>query len=325
MLSQSFLIALAVIPVTLASPYYNPYFGKYFHGQRTSGDSSSSGNFYPVKDCSAFIDQNPETSWSCHNKSPVSSANSCCFEENGIILLTQFWDYNTTLLEIAVNGSTSDIVEAELKSKLDTVYNDLSRTFTIHGTWDDFFNGSYPQYCNKSLEVSDEKNNLTHILVDQFKEVELYNIMSKYWIDTIASNVDSSASTALWEHEYNKHGTCMTTLSPSCFTSQNYTRFENVVNFYKKTVEIWSQLDTFEFLAAAGIYPTVSRKYKLSQVHEALQKAHGAEVYVGCLNNSISEIWYFYNLQGSILTGTYKPIDTTTNTKCKDEVWYIPK
>ena len=58
---------------------------------------------------------------------------------------------------------------------------------------------------------------------------------------------------------------------------------------------------------------------------EALQKAHGAEVYVGCLNNSISEIWYFYNLQGSILTGTYKPIDTTTNTKCKDEVWYIPK
>ena len=36
------------------------------------------------------------------------------------------------------------------------------------------------------------KNNLTHILVDQFK-VELYNIMSKYWIDTIASNVDSSA------------------------------------------------------------------------------------------------------------------------------------
>ena len=117
----------------------------------------------------------------------------------------------------------------------------------------------------------------------------------------------------------------MTTLSPSCFTSQNYTRFENVVNFYKKTVEIWSQLDTFEFLAAAGIYPTVSRKYKLSQVQEALQKAHGAEVYVGCLNNSISEIWYFYNLQGSILTGTYKPIDTTTNTKCKDEVWYIPK
>ena len=157
MLSQSFLIALAVIPVTLASPYYNPYFGKYFHGQRTSGDSSSSGNFYPVKDCSAFIDQNPETSWSCHNKSPVSAANSCCFEENGIILLTQFWDYNTTLLEIAVNGSTSDIVEAELKSKLDTVYNDLSRTFTIHGTWDDFCNGSYPQYCNKSLEVSDEK------------------------------------------------------------------------------------------------------------------------------------------------------------------------
>ena len=102
---------------------------------------------------------------------------------------------------------------------------------------DDFCNGSYPQYCNKSLEVSDEKDNLTHILVDQFKEVELYNIMSKYWIDTIASNVDSSASTALWEHEYNKHGTCMTTLSPSCFTSQNYTRFENVVNFIRKLLK----------------------------------------------------------------------------------------
>ena len=64
----------------------------------------------------------------------------------------------------------------------------------------------------------------------------------------------------------------MTTLSPSCFTSQNYTRFEKCCQFYKKTVGNLVTIDTFEFLAAAGIYPTVSRKYKLSQVQEALQK-----------------------------------------------------
>ncbi|RCK59424.1 Ribonuclease T2-like 1-A [Candida viswanathii] len=318
-------LLVSLVPAALGVPYVNPYFGKYFHGQRTSADSSSQGNIYPVQDCSTFINDNPEGSWSGQNTSAIPEGYACCYEWMGTILLTQFWNYNTTLLEIAVNGTTQEVVEAELRSSVESVHDDLKRTFTIHGTWNDMNNGSYTQYCDPDLEISDEKDNITHVLVDEFNEVELYEIMSKYWIDSIASNVDNLASVALWEHEYNKHGTCMDTLNPSCFTG-NYTRFENTVNFWKKTVEIWSQLDTYQFLAQADIYPTVARKYKLSDVQAALQRAHGAEVYVACLNNSISEIWYYHLLQGSLLTGNYRAIDSLTNSSCKEEeVWYIPK
>ena len=176
------------------------------------------------------------------NAQELENVNSCCYESPaGVILLTQFWDYNPA--------------------------TGPDNLFTQHGLWGNMCSYGYPQFCDPSLEINPNGEIIRSIIVDQFGDEELYNNMSYSWKDYHGK--DSS----FWAHEYNKHGTCMTTLSPSCFTSQNYTRFENVVNFYKKTVEIWSQLDTFEFLAAAGIYPTVSRKYKLSQVQEALQKA----------------------------------------------------
>ncbi|EMG48250.1 RNY1-A Ribonuclease T2-like 1-A [Candida maltosa Xu316] len=324
MLAQTTFL-LAIASSAIASPYVNPYVGKFFHGQRYSGDSSSQGSIYPIKDCSAFIDQYGEQSWPGQNTTDIPEQDLCCFEPDGVFLQAQFWNFNTSLLSVAVNGTTQEILDAETKAKVDTNQHDLKRTFTIHGTWSDQLDGGYKQFCNPDLEISDEKDNITHILVDLFGEVELYDLMTKYWINTAAaSNVDNSASTSLWEHEFNKHATCMQSFNPSCFTG-NFSKYENVVNFYKKSIEIWSQLDTYQFLAQDGIYPTLTRKYKLSDVQASLQKAFGAQVYIGCLNNSISEIWYHHLLQGNAMTGTYKPIDTLANTTCKEEeVWYIP-
>lgn len=322
MLASSIALVLG-FQIVDATPYAAPYFGKFFHGQRISADSSSEGDKYPVKDCSSFIENTPN-SWSCHNTSVISADDQCCFEDYGILLQTQFWDFNTTLLGLAVNGSTQEVLEAEVRSKIEAFDDDIKSTFTIHGLWNDLCNGSYNQYCQPDWEVSNTKDNLTYLIGDKFDKPELLKIMKKYWINTLKSNVEDQASVALWEHEYNKHGTCMNTLLPSCFVG-DYQEFENAIDFYQKTVEIWSQLDTFQFLSTAGIIPTVTRQYKLSDVEAALQEAHGASVYVGCLNNSISEIWYYHNLQGSVLTGTYKPIDSLTNSTCEEDIWYLPK
>ncbi|KAI3406707.2 RBT7 [Candida oxycetoniae] len=305
----------------LAASASAPYFGKVFHGHRTSADSSSEGNIYPIKDCSAFIQDTPD-SWSCHNTSVIRD--ECCFENYGVLLQSQFWDYNTTLLSIAVNGTTKDIVQAEAQSQIDLLYNDIKRTFTIHGLWNDLCDGSYRSNCEPSWEVDDARDNLTHLIGTEFNEPQLLAVMKRYWINTLKSNVEDQASVALWEHEYNKHGTCMNTLNPECFDS-GYREHEQAVNFYKKVVEIWSQLDTFQFLAAVGIFPTVARQYKLSDVQNALSKAHGGEVYVGCLNGAIDEVWYYHNLQGNVLSGTYRAIDSLTNSTCGEKVWYIPK
>ncbi|CAK9441334.1 uncharacterized protein LODBEIA_P52030 [Lodderomyces beijingensis] len=318
------LAALTLAAQTIvATSAYAPYFAKSFHGHRTSADSSSEGNVYPVKDCSAFIDKS-KNSWSCHNTSAIATEDQCCFENYGILMQAQFWDYNTTLLSVAVNGTARDIVKADVQSQVDSLYDDLKRTFTIHGLWNDHCDGKYSSNCQPDLEVSDERDNLTHLIGVEFNEPELLAVMKRYWINTLKSNVADQASIALWEHEYNKHGTCMNTLNPPCFDS-GFKEHEQAVNFYKKTVEIWSQLDTYEFLAAAGIYPTVAKQYKLADVQRALADAHGGEVYVGCLDGAIDEIWYYHNLQGNVLTGTYKAIDSLTNSTCKENVWYIPK
>lgn len=314
---SNFFAAALVAQLSMAEPY----FGKYFHGQRTSSDSSSGPNLYSVEDCSAFISETNNT-WSCHNSTAISD--SCCFEDYGILMLTQFWDYNTTLLSIAVNGTAQDIVKSDIQAQIDSLYDDVRRTFTIHGLWNDLCDGSYRSNCQPDLELDDARDNLTHLIGEEFNEPELLHIMKKYWINTEKSNVEDQASVALWEHEYNKHGTCMNTLNPPCFTGE-FREHEQAVQFFKKVVEIWSQLDTFEFLAAAGIYPTVAKQYKLRDVQDALAKAHGGQVYVGCLNGAIDEIWYYHNLQGNVLTGTYKAIDTLTNSTCKENVWYIPK
>ena len=52
------------------------------------------------------------------------------------------------------------------------------------------------------------------IIVDQFGDEELYNNMSYSWKDYHGK--DSS----FWAHEYNKHGTCFSTIKPSCYLSK---------------------------------------------------------------------------------------------------------
>ncbi|KAI5969097.1 RNY1, partial [Candida margitis] len=171
----------------------------YLLKRRTSGDSSSDGNDYPVQDCSNFI-ANTADPWSCHNTSVIPAEDQCCFEDYGILLQTQFWDFNTTLLDLAVNGSTQEVVEAEVRSKIEALDDDIKRTFTIHGLWNDLCNGSYNQYCNPDWEVDDSKDNLTYLIGEEFKQPELLKIMKRYWVNTEKSNVEDQASIALWEH-----------------------------------------------------------------------------------------------------------------------------
>jgi ribonuclease T2 len=60
-----------------------------------------------------------------------------------------------------------------------------------------------------------------------------------------------------------------------------------------------------QFLAAAGIVPSHSQTYALADVEDALEQAHGAPVTVHCRQGSLSEIWYHFNIAGSLQTGKF--------------------
>ncbi|KAI9726449.1 MAG: ribonuclease T2-like [Chrysothrix sp. TS-e1954] len=223
---------------------------------------------------------------SCHNKTAVS--NTCCFNApGGQLLQTQFWD--------------SDPASGPADS------------WTVHGLWPDHCDGTYDQYCDNNRQYT----NITQIL-ESFGQNSLLSYMQKYWTD-YHGNEES-----FWEHEWGKHGTCISTLEPSCYS--DYTPQEEVVDFFTRTVALFKTLDTYSFLSDAGIVPSSTKNYTLKAVQAALKKPRGVEATVECEDGAIDEVYYAFDIKGSVQTGQFepaKPIGETTN--CGEMVAYLPK
>ena len=73
--------------------------------------------------------------------------------------------------------------------------------------------------------------------------------MRTYWKDN-AGNDES-----FWEHEWGKHGTCISTLDPNCYI--NYTPQEEVVDYFERTVRLFSRLNTYDVRYPMSTPPTL--------------------------------------------------------------------
>ncbi|KAJ5826620.1 hypothetical protein N7447_003383 [Penicillium robsamsonii] len=229
----------------------------------------------------------------CDNDTPLSCSSSseepsCCFNSpGGALLLTQFWD---------TSPSTGP-----------------DDSWTIHGLWPDNCDGTYEASCDSKRAYT----NITAILQDQDLG-DLVDYMDNYWVDIKGDNED------FWSHEWSKHGTCINTIEPSCYS--DYTAQEEVGDFFQKTVDLFKTLDTHKALAAAGITPSTSKTYSLADIQAALTDLHGAEVYLGCSSGELNQAWYFFNVKGNAIDGTYKAVDTLTTSGCpKTGIKYVPK
>ena len=220
----------------------------------------------------AFSEQCPnyDVPLSCHNKTAV--ANTCCFNTpGGVLLQTQFWDTDPA------TGPADH--------------------WTIHGLWPDHCDGTYSQYCDESRQYT----NITQIL-ESFNRYDLLDYMNVYWKD------EGGNDESFWEHEWGKHGTCISTLDPSCYI--DYQPQQEVVDFFQKTVQLFSKLDTYEFLKDAGIVPSANATYTYTQITQALVRHRGVNATIECTgtgSNELDEVYYYYNVAGSAQDGLYVP------------------
>ncbi|KAM5536034.1 hypothetical protein V8D89_010292 [Ganoderma adspersum] len=214
---------------------------------------------------------------SCHNT--TTEKDLCCFESpGGLLLQTQFWD---------TNPSTGP-----------------SNSWTIHGLWPDNCDGTFTESCDASRAYTD----IASLLTDQGASDTL-SYMQQYWVDINGKNEQ------FWEHEWSVHGTCYSTLEPSCLPSGSATGAEAVA-FFQTVVKLFKTLPTYEWLAAAGITPSSSKTYTLSALTSALKAASGVTPALNCQSSSLNAIEWYFNLKGSLLDGTFVPIDAPSKGSC---------
>lgn len=159
---------------------------------------------------------NPQLS--CQNTSAV--ADTCCFNApGGQLLQTQFWDTNPP--------------------------TGPSNHWTVHGLWPDHCDGSYDSYCDNSRNYT----NITQILQAAGK-TDLLTYMNTYWKDV---NGDDES---FWEHEWGKHGTCISTLNPRCYTG--YSPQQEVVDYFQKVVDLFKTLDSYSVGSVLGAFHRIA-------------------------------------------------------------------
>lgn len=128
---------------------------------------------------------------------------------------------------------------------------------------------------------------------------------------------DSGSDSDFWDHEYNKHGTCFTSLRAKCqvFTQpgQNGTS-SAVVGYFHEIVKQFRRTPTVKWLAEAGITPTNAHTYKLADLQSVLAKRHGGVPYIGCANKTVvNEFWYFNHVQGPLVNGRVSVLGSGCN------------
>ncbi|KAL8917799.1 MAG: hypothetical protein Q9172_005688 [Xanthocarpia lactea] len=169
----------------------------------------------------------------------------------------------------------------------------------------------------KRFNIAREYDNVTAIITAA-GQLDLLDYMNKYWKD-YQGNDES-----FWEHEWDKHGTCISTLEPGCY--DNYTPQEEVVAYFQKTVDLFKTLNSYAFLSAAGITPSTTAIYTSTEILAALAKPRGVQVAIQCRNGELDEIWYFYEVRGSVQTGEFVPSNPDgAKSNCPANVKYLPK
>ncbi|KAJ7492316.1 ribonuclease [Mycena latifolia] len=214
---------------------------------------------------------------SCTNTSAVS--NLCCFQApGGQLLQTQFWD---------TSPSTGP-----------------SDSWTIHGLWPDHCDGTFDSTCDSSRAYT----GLSSLLTAQGASDTL-SYMNTYWKDI---NGDDES---FWEHEWSKHGTCMSTLDVKCLPSGSAKGAEAVI-FFNTVVKLFKTLPTYEWLEDAGIKPSSSTTHTLASLTSAIKAGFGFTPALDCDGTALNQISYYYHLKGSIIDGKFVAIDAPKAGSC---------
>ncbi|KAJ7670298.1 ribonuclease T2-like protein [Mycena rosella] len=210
-----------------------------------------------------------------------AGTNTCCFETpGGLLLQTQFWD---------TSPSTGP-----------------SNSWTIHGLWPDECNLSFQENCDSSRAYTGIS---TAYGPGRQLDPQLHEY--RFW----KNDPNDGSDEELWEHEWETHGTCMSTLDVSCLPSGSPKGAEAVA-FFETVVGLFQTLPTYEWLANQGITPSSSTTHTLASLTAAIKAEYGFTPSFDCDGSDLSGASYYFHLIGSVIDGKFVPINAPESGSC---------
>jgi ribonuclease T2 len=183
-----------------------------------------------------------------------------------------------------------------------------SDQWTLHGLWPNNCDGSY----GPSDGCDDDRNydNMAQIVA---QDRALESQMNEYWSSYKGDNP------AFWSHEWNKHGTCLSTVEPKCYT--NYQTGMEVRDYFKQALALRKQFNLYKILSDNGVRP--GRTYSKQQITDAIKNGLGKQATLVCKGKALQEVRIELKVQGK---NDYRPIDVKNTGSCpKSGIEYSPK
>ncbi|KAG0053853.1 ribonuclease T2-like [Gryganskiella cystojenkinii] len=205
---------------------------------------------------------------SCSKQS--EGVDGCCLPKMGLVVLTQQW--------IPGLGPKDE--------------------FTLHGLWPDTCDGGQGPAtgCDAKRIYKDVETRIQK----QSGGDDLLKEMNTYWSSYRGDN------NQFWSHEWSKHGTCLSTLRPTCpaFASSGGDGGDNkdVFQYFTKTLELRSKYDLYKALAAKGILPGSTPDVK--DMHAAIYDAFKFNAEINCRQGVLSESNHEYVLTETLDKGS---------------------
>merc|ERR1719440_2184148 len=129
-------------------------------------------------------------------------------------------------------------------------------SFTIHGIWPTLYDNDYPCNCKGP----------------QFNATTLDPILQplrEAWYD-----FDGPNSTGLWSHEWDKHGNCACDAGLSFLTDE--------LQFFNMGITLHTNIPTMEYLSKAGINPSNTKDYNVTEILQHITDAVGTTPVIEC-------------------------------------------
>jgi len=182
--------------------------------------------------------------------------------------------------------------------------------FTLHGLWPNTCSGAQgpKNGCDDTRQYTD---------ISSYFDSSLLNEMNTFWPS------DQGDNNQFWIHEWQKHGTCVSTLAPDCLDSSNYNTGDEVPLYFGKALELRGKYDIYAAMSKAG-YGTSSGArdgFNTDDVVAAIRRAYGVTVQLSCKGSAINGVRMWFDVQGA---DGYVPVNApTSQQKCRGTI-YLP-